>query len=177
MSFIEYRSGVRDLERRQSELRHRTLDVRGTPPDPLRLVEVRDRYDAAYQSLGARGAPQPLGSESPYSYRRRLASGLQKFSPAWRDANLFDLGVDALSAAEPQIIADTAAAVADRTRGNPDGSLREITRSQNGHGITEFAGNPLVWMAGFMAPGKAVKRFQHPNGAPIRIQRRTVTIK
>src|SRR5579862_1885736 len=139
MSFTdEYRSGVRDLARRQSELRQRTLDARDTPPDPLRLVEVRDRYDAPYQAIGARGAPQPLESESAYTYRRRLASGLQKFSPAWRDANLFDLGVDALSAAEPQIIADTAAALADRTRGNPDGSLREIKRSENGHSITEF---------------------------------------
>lgn len=165
-----------ELSRRQSQLEVRKLDVqRGSPSDPLDLVDVRQRFDDTYRQLGAGSAPSPLPSESPYSYRRRLASELQHMSPTWRDADLFILDPSVMNVAEPAIIADASAFVADRTRGNADGSLREIHRvSDAGHPTTIFAGNPLSWMSRYMRPAHAVRQFKDTHGVPLHIQRRTI---
>jgi hypothetical protein len=169
------RRDIKDLSRRQTELRIRQFDVREGPSDPLELVDVRQRYDDTYRQLGTGGAPQPLPSESPYAYRRRLASELQHMSPSWRDADLFVLAGDVMDAAEPTIIADASAFVADRTRPNPDGSLREIQKlSDGGHPVTEFAGSPLSWMSKFMMGGKAVRQFKDKGGVPLHVQRRSI---
>jgi hypothetical protein len=185
MSLID----LNDLQRRQSALTNRTIDVgvaerRGARREHQREAATEDHlqdafnaYNSAYQSLGTRGSPPPLAAESPFSYRRRLASGLQSHTEKWRDANLHDLSDDAMANVEPLIIAEVAATVADHTRPNDDGTLRMIKKTgDGGHGVTEFAGNPLSWMNAFMAPPKIVKRFQRPNGSPLRIQRRTVNI-
>jgi hypothetical protein len=164
-----------ELSRRQSQLEVRKLDVqRGSPSDPLDLVDVRQRFDDTYRQLGAGSAPSPLPSESPYSYRRRLASELQHMSPVWRDADLFVLDPSVINVAEPAIIADASAFVADRTRPNPDGSLREIHKvSDAGHPVVDFAGSPLSWMNPFMRPGFALRSIKR-DGVPIHIQRRTL---
>jgi hypothetical protein len=173
----DYLDGVRDVAHRQSELEHRQCDFQSNAPrDNRRLVEIRDRYDAPSQSLGTRGAPHPIAEESEYGYRRRLASGLQHISPTWKDADLWNLGADALSAIEPALLRDTAAYVADRTRGEPNGKLREIRSvSDAGHPVTSFAGSPLAWMSQFMGPRFALRSIKGPGGEQIRIQRRTIT--
>lgn len=172
----DYLDGVRDVAHRQSELEHRDRDFRSNAPrDNGRISELMERYTPAYQSLGTRGAPQPIAGESEYSYRRRLASGLQHTSPTWKDADLWNLGADALSAIEPTLLQDTASYVADHTRPNPDGSLRRIdTHSHSGHPTTLWAGSPLSWMKAFMGPRWSVRSIKGPGGKPINIQRATI---
>jgi hypothetical protein len=140
------------------------------------MAELRDRYDSAYSSLGTRGAPQPIAGESEYSYRRRLASGLQSCNPQWKSADLWNLGADALSAIEPILLQDTASYVADRTRGEPNGRLRQINRTSDaGHPVTEWSGSPLSWMSQFMGSRFALQGIRNPKtGEQIRIQRRAV---
>lgn len=103
-------------------------------------------------------------NETRFSYHRRLASGLQRYSPEWRDSDLYRLPPDAMDHAEAAILAATAAAVADKTRGDsPTGGLREIRRADaSGREIVDFAGDPLSWMNKCMWPAKAVKRFRNP---------------
>jgi hypothetical protein len=162
------------LIRRHAELASRDYDVRNGPSDPLDMLALRDRYDNTYKELGAGAAPQPLPSESPFSYRRRLASEIAHMSPTWKGSNLFVVGDDVLDTAEPTIISDARAYVADRTRPNPDGTLREMQKvNDHGHHVTEFAGSPLSWLAAFSGPRFAVNGFK-AKGQPIRIQRRSL---
>jgi len=168
------RQDLDELRRRQALIENRRLDIAAAPADPLDLADVRDRFDPIYRQLGTGTAPGPLPYESAFSYRRRLASKIAHLSPTWRDANVHDLDRDVMDNVERQIIAEARAAVADHSRGNPDGSLRAIDRSDNGHTITDFAGSPLTWMKRFMAPGQTVRRFQTPGGQPIQPNRRSI---
>jgi hypothetical protein len=162
-SFAEVaRAEIEQLQHRQSQIEARRLDHASAPADPGDLADVAQRFDNAYTAAGA-GVPAPLPRETKFSYRRRLAGGLQHFSQDWRHTDLYRIPAAVMNAAEGQILADTIAAVGDHAIGNPDGSLRRID-SQNaaGHRITEWAGNPRAWLAQFAGPGKAVKRFKDP---------------
>jgi hypothetical protein len=109
--------------------------------------------------------------------RGRLAGGLQRYSPEWRDSDLYRLSSEVMAEAERQILAATAAAVADRTRPDPrTGGLREIRiADRSGREIVKWGGNPLTWMRTFMSPGQAVRRFRNPaSGATLRPARRTI---
>jgi hypothetical protein len=170
------RAEVAQLRRRESEISARRHDLSQPPTDISELADLDQRFDSAYTLVGAGGAPAPLPNESRFSYRRRLASGLQRFSDDWRRADLWRLGADAMKAAEQAIIADTIAVVGDHAIGNQDGSLREIrTRDISGREVTEFGGNPLSWMRTFMAPAKCVTRFRNPvTGQTLRPNRRSI---
>ena len=165
---------IADLRRRQALIENRRLDIAAAPADPVDLADTRAKYDGVYSALGAGGAPGPLPYESAFSYRRRLASKIAHLSPSWAGTNVHDMPRDAMNVAEREIISEAHAAVDDHSRGNSDGSLRLINRSDNGHGITDFAGNPLSWMRRFMAPGQTVRRFQTPGGQPIVPNRRSI---
>ena len=168
------RQDLDELRRRQALIENRRLDIAAAPADPVDLADTRAKYDGVYSALGAGTAPGPLPYESAFSYRRRLASKIAHLSPTWRDANVHDLDRDVMDNVERQIIAEAHAAVADRSRGNSDGSLRAIVSNDTGHNVTDFAGNPLTWMRNFMSPGRTVRRFQTPNGQPILPNRRSV---
>jgi len=176
-TFAEIAAADLDRARRaQSEIEARRHDLIRPSPDPSDLGDLHARYDQAYASVGAPGAPAPLPGESRFSYRRRLAGGLQHLSPEWRGADLYRLGRDVLDAAEPAILTAVVAAVADRTRGDHRGGLREIqSTTAAGHRITEFAGNPLDWMRTFMSPAQTVRRFKNPyTGDSLRPARRSL---
>jgi hypothetical protein len=163
---------VAQLRRRESEISARRRDLSQPPTDPGDLADIAQRFDAAYNAVvgGSGGAPSPLPGEGRFSYRRRLASGLQRFSDDFRQTDLWKLPSKVLDHAEQAIIADTFAVVGDHAIGNSDGTLREIkTRDISGRTITEFGGSPRVWLSAFAGPGKAVKRFKDPvTGATLR---------
>jgi hypothetical protein len=167
---------VEQLRRRESEIAARRLDHASPPADPVGLAEIASRFDSAYSAIGAGGSPAPLPRETKFSYRRRLASGLARFSDSWRQADLYRLGSDAMRAAEAQILSDVSAVCADLTIGNQDGSLRRIDRTTAaGHRITDWAGDPRAWLNTFAGPRKAVKRFINPvTGATLMANRRSI---
>jgi colicin import membrane protein len=169
-SFAEVaRAEVDQLRRRESEIEARRYD-HASPADPVALAEIAQRFDSAYVAIGCGAPPGPLPSETRFSYRRRLASGLQRFSDDWRQTDLWKLPSKVMNAAEAAILTSTIAAVGDHAVGNQDGSLREIkTRDRSGREVTEWAGNPSVWLSAFAGPGKAVKKFKDPvTGATLR---------
>src|ERR1700730_16060310 len=141
------RAEIEQLQHRQSQIEARRHDVGAPPADPVALAEIGARFDSAYVAVGAGGAPPPLPSETRFSYRRRLAGGIQHFSPDWRHTHLYRLPAAVMNAAEAAILTDTIAAVGDHTRGNPDGSLRRIDSvTAAGHQIVEWAGSPRAWL-------------------------------
>ena len=170
------RDEVGRLARRQSELEVRRRDLSRPAPDISDLADIAARFDGAYAGVGAGGTPAPLPGESRFSYRRRLAGGLQHFADDWRHSDLYKLPGDAMGAAESAILAATEAAVADKTRGDGNGGLREIRKAdRSGRPVVDWAGNPLSWMQTFMSPAKAVRAFRNPlTGATLRTGRRTI---
>jgi hypothetical protein len=168
---------IAQLKRRESEIAARRHDLSQPSTDISDLAEIASRFDSAYVAVGAGAAPAPLPHETRFSYRRRLASGLQRFSDSWRQSDLYRLGTDAMRAAEQAILADVSAVCADLTIGNQDGSLRRIDRTNAaGHRITEWAGNPASWLSQFAGPAKAVKQFRNPTtGAPLMANRRSIS--
>jgi hypothetical protein len=167
---------IAQLRRRESEISARRHDHASPPADPIGLAEIAQRFDSAYVAVGGGAPPAPLPNETRFSYRRRLASGIQRFSEDWRQCDLWRLGADAMNAAEAQILKAVGEVVADKTVSNADGSLRRLdTTNSAGHRITDWAGSPLSWMQTFMMPAKAVKKFMNPkNGATLLPNRRSI---
>ncbi len=173
------RDEVDRLARRQNEIVRRRFDLSRPPPDDADLRAIQQRFDDAYRSVGTAGAPAPLPGEGLGSFRRRLAGGLQRYSPSTRGVDLFALSASELTPIEHTILAETAAAVADRTRGdfdNPD-KLREVrVRDDAGREVIEFHGSPLAWMDALAwAARRSVRNFLDPKtGAVRRTARRTI---
>ncbi len=130
--------------------------IRPVPEDEARaLAEEQVRADAVYAAHGA-SASRPVQGETLLAYRRRLAQGMQKHSPAWKGIDLATLPGPALELATQAIYADAQAA-ARNPADVPEGTLREIvTIDSTGRRITSFAGEPRSWMAQFSANRRRV---------------------
>ena len=103
--------------------------------------------------------PSPWDRETPHNYRRRLATRLKSYSPAWKDIDLGNLPAAAVKIAAGQIFADAvAASKSDELVGA--GHLRETRRynRDTGHLIKEFHGDPMAWMQRFTG-GRRLAKF------------------
>jgi hypothetical protein len=156
------------LGQQMSAIQARLNATQGHDPssgDLAAMADAQARADPVYRQLGLVGAPPPLKGENPLDYRSRLASKLQRFSPQWRDADLYAWKGKILANMEDAIYADAQKIAADKTIGdlrNP-AKLREVHKvDASGTKITEFHGSPRSWLDAFAAPAVAVKRFVNP---------------
>jgi hypothetical protein len=169
MTFLDTaRRDVQELTRRNSELEARREDLRYRHlSDELELAKIAQRFDPTYKAVGAGQAPSPLPRESTITYRSRLMSQLQPLSNHFTNADFYKINESTLDVVEPQLLADVHNFTTDKTRPNEDGSLREIKReSAGGHAVTEFAGEPIRWMAAYMSPGRTVRKLSRSPGGP-----------
>lgn len=129
-----------------------------------RMTEAQSKADAAYVHWGER-APKFLRGESLLSFRRRLLKPHQKHSERYKGA-LLDTITDAaiFKEVEDQIFADSmAAAINPEAIGS--GHLRMVSkRTDAGHTINTFYGDPGAWMSYFMPAGRAVTKFKTKDG-------------
>ncbi len=133
-----------------------TLYQEPTFEDRNALADARTRADRMYQSLTGRPAYDPLPGEKPIAYRKRMADGLRKFSPRFKDERIERLDGQAFEIVEDQIYADAEEALKS-PEVLPAGQLRAIKRMDRGREITEYIGDPLACWAPFMANGINVK--------------------
>lgn len=123
--------------------------------DAAALAAEQVRADAVYAAHGG-AAGRPVQGESVLAYRRRLAGGLQKHSPAWKGIDLATLPEAALDVAASAIYADAAQA-ARNPADVPEGSLRElVSQDTTGRRIVSFVGEPSAWMRDFTANRRRV---------------------
>jgi hypothetical protein len=151
-------SGARRLDAltRQSAALFRRLSRQPTVEERNQIAAARSRADSLYARLG-RATPEWMAGEMPSAYRARLAAGLQDLSPQLRRANLDGVPDAALGAIEDRIYQDALAASRQPTV-NPPGALRPHTyQDTTGHTVTEYFGDPMAWMAPFMAQGSTVR--------------------
>jgi hypothetical protein len=136
---------IAQLARRQS-----AISAAAEPPaSPRQLQAAQAEYDEAYRALGVR-APPPERDESEQGYRGRLAAALQPHSQTLRSVDAY--AIARAPAIERQLFDEVAAGLADRTRGNPDGSLRRVDTNENGIVTAEWYGDPRTWMSFFAPP-------------------------
>jgi len=119
------------------------------------LADEQVRADSVYAAHGAT-ASRPVQGETLQAYRRRLAQGLQKHSPAWKGIDLSTLPPPALEIATAAIYADAAQAARNPVD-VPEGTLREVVSiDSTGRRITSFVGEPRAWMDQFGASRRRV---------------------
>lgn len=118
--------------------------------DEAECAKAQVRADAVFQSHGQR-APAPISGESPLNYRRRLLMPHLRHSKEFGNANLRSVSGALLDGLETRVFADSIAA--SMRPEVPEGQLLAIDRvDQSGRTITEFHGNPGVWMRQFCSP-------------------------
>jgi hypothetical protein len=90
------------------------------------FADAQARADAVFNGFGQR-APRPLEGEALVDYRKRLATKLKGYSPAWKGVKFSQLPEEAFSIAETQVYADAALAASNPADLNP-GELREVSK-------------------------------------------------
>ncbi|HHT9005598.1 TPA: hypothetical protein ACT5B2_001856 [Burkholderia cenocepacia] len=115
------------------------------------IADAYTHADSVYQLHGLH-APKHMDRESLIAYRRRLAKGLQKFSPSQKDRKLAAINDSAvLSLAEREIYADATKAAQSREIGRP---VSVVEKTINGIRMQQLVGvSAKEWMSDFMAPG------------------------
>jgi 8-oxo-dGTP pyrophosphatase MutT (NUDIX family) len=122
------------------------------------LLAVQARADAVYNMFG-KSAPRSLQGETKLIYRRRLLDGLKEHTQ-FKDVDLGVIAVDSagFDVVEKQIL-EQADAVARSPASVPEGEMREVVHTKNGHTYTDFIGDPKTWMSGNQPVGQAVTGF------------------
>ena len=146
-----------------AEMEKRLNDVYAEPTieDRNAIAETRSRADSIYQALTGQTASAPIPGESPIAYRKRLVDGLRKFSDRMKDVRVDSLTGEAFAVVEDRIYTDALAA----TRSEaivPAGTLRAITRNDNGHIRTDYIGDSAAWTAPFRAGAVRRLKFLNP---------------
>jgi hypothetical protein len=107
------------------------------------VTAAQARFDSVCRGLGLGPAPIPMPSEDVAAYKLRVHSGtLKKFSPRWKDANLYTIAADsaAFGIADDQIYNDAVQAMRVPTDLEA-GTLREIVAADaTGRRISTFVG-------------------------------------
>jgi hypothetical protein len=136
---------IAQLTRRQSAIR-----AAQEPPASMgRLREAQAEYDGAFRALGV-AAPPPEHDESERGYRGRLAAALQPHSQTLRAVDPY--AIARAPAIERQLFDEVRAGLADRTRGNADGTMRRVEQNENGIVTATWHGDPRSWMSFFAPP-------------------------
>jgi hypothetical protein len=123
------------------------------------FADAQARADAVFNGFGQR-APRPLEGEALVDYRKRLATKLKGYSPAWKSVKFSQLPEEAFSIAETQVYADAALAASNPADLNP-GELREVMKIDprtNQKTIVFYGKEHFVKQMG--RPGRRVQSFR-----------------
>jgi hypothetical protein len=123
------------------------------------FADAQARADAVFNGFGQR-APRPLEGETIIDYRKRLATKLKGYSPAWKAVKFSQLPEEAFSIAETQVYADAISAATNPTDLEA-GELRQVTKTDPTTGVRTivfYGKESFVKQMG--RPGRRVKSFR-----------------
>ncbi|QIU88275.1 NUDIX hydrolase [Yokenella regensburgei] len=121
------------------------------------MTEARVRCDSAYTACGQQ-SPTPFSGEKALDYRKRALMALQKYSPDNKDINIRAVSDSAvLSVLEKAIYADARKAIDDEMNNTQGQLTKRVRMDEAGRRITEYSGDPNVWLAAFKTPPLRIK--------------------
>lgn len=113
------------------------------------MAMAQSRADSMAMALGDTGGNRyPVNGETPFAFRRRMASHFAKYSNKFKGVNVGNITDEALfTPVEEAIYADAA----DYAKAPPEmpGMLREMKERVGGREISTFVGDPSAWMDPF----------------------------
>ncbi|WP_061069068.1 DUF2213 domain-containing protein [Serratia liquefaciens] len=126
------------------------------------MTDARVKADSAYVACGKQ-APSPFSGERPLDYRKRVLIGMQKHSDKHKDVNIRAIADSAtLSVLEEAIYSEARKSI-ENDMNNTLGQLHQRVRmDEAGRRITEYQGDPNVWLAAFKTPGRRLVKINTP---------------
>lgn len=126
------------------------------------MTDARVKADSAYVACGKQ-APTPFSGEKALDYRKRVLIGMQKHSDKHKEVNIRAIADSAtLSVLEEAIYSEARKSI-ENEMNNTQGQLHPRVRmDEAGRRITEYQGDPNVWLAAFKTPGRRLVKINTP---------------
>nr|WP_202118688.1 DUF2213 domain-containing protein [Escherichia coli] len=123
------------------------------------LAEAQAKADSAFSACG-KNAPAPFSGENALDYRKRALIAMQKHSPAHKDVNIRAIADSATLAVLEDAIFSAARQSIEKEMMSTQGQLHKRIRSDEaGRRITEYQGDPNVWLGAFKIPGRRLAKI------------------
>ncbi|EKI8624161.1 DUF2213 domain-containing protein [Escherichia coli] len=122
------------------------------------LAEAQAKADSAFSACG-KNAPAPFSGENALDYRKRALIAMQKHSPAHKDVNIRAIADSATLAVLEDAIFSAARQSIEKEMMSTQGQLhKRIRNDEAGRRITEYQGDPNVWLSAFKIPGRRLAK-------------------
>ncbi|HAP0139727.1 TPA: DUF2213 domain-containing protein [Escherichia coli] len=123
------------------------------------LAEAQAKADSAFSACG-KNAPAPFSGENALDYRKRVLIAMQKRSPAHKDVNIRAIADSATLAVLEDAIFSAARQSIEKEMMSTQGQLhKRIRNDEAGRRITEYQGDPNVWLSAFKIPGRRLAKI------------------
>ncbi|MDZ9280011.1 NUDIX hydrolase [Escherichia coli] len=127
--------------------------------DESSLAEAQAKADSAYSNMGRR-APAPFAGEKSMDYRKRALIGAQKLAKKFSDVDIRSVSDSATLAVLEDQIYKAAQESAQWAVENTPGHLGKTVRmDEAGRRITEYQGDPNVWLSAFKIPPRRLVKI------------------
>lgn len=123
------------------------------------LAEAQAKADSAFSACG-KNAPAPFSGENALDYRKRALIAMQKHSPAHKDVNIRAIADSATLAVLEDAIFSAARQSIEKEMMSTQGQLhKRIRNDEAGRRITEYQGDPNIWLSAFKIPGRRLAKI------------------
>lgn len=123
------------------------------------LAEAQAKADSAFSACG-KNAPAPFSGENALDYHKRALIAMQKHSPAHKDVNIRAIADSATLAVLEDAIFSAARQSIEKEMMSTQGQLhKRIRNDEAGRRITEYQGDPNVWLSAFKIPGRRLAKI------------------
>ncbi|UUF59196.1 NUDIX hydrolase [Escherichia coli] len=123
------------------------------------LAEAQAKADSAFSACG-KNAPAPFSGENALDYRKRALIAMQKHSPAHKEVNIRAIADSATLAVLEDAIFSAARQSIEKEMMSTQGQLhKRIRNDEAGRRITEYQGDPNVWLSAFKIPGRRLAKI------------------
>jgi len=127
--------------------------------DEASLAEAQAKADSAYSGMGRR-APAPFAGEKSMDYRKRALIGAQKLAKKFCDVDIRSVSDSAtLAVLEDQIYQAAQESAQWAVENTPGYLTKKVRMDEAGRRITEYQGDPNVWLNTFKIPGRRLVRI------------------
>lgn len=123
------------------------------------LTDAQVKADSAFTACGKK-APTPFSGEKALDYRKRVLLAMQKHAPKHADVDIRAIADSAtLSVLEEAIYGAARTSIEDEMNSAQGQLNKRVRNDEAGRSITEFHGDPNVWLSAFKSPGRVLSKI------------------